>query len=168
MSTDEQQQRQRQRTYTWEDPAPTSAANRDMHGLDFLRGLMDGTIPHHPTSRTLGFTVTDAGEGFAEVTLEPQEFHANAVGSIHGGVLATLFDTAMGFCVSSTLEAGVGYTTLDLQVRYVRPVQTGKGVIRVQGFCEHTGRRTATARGEARDSEGRLLATGSSTCLILR
>ena len=166
MSTDEQQQRQR--TYTWEDPAPTSAANRDMHGLDFLRGLIDGTIPHHPTSRTLGFTVTDAGEGFAEVTLEPQEFHANAVGSIHGGVLATLFDTAMGFCVSSTLEAGVGYTTLDLQVRYVRPVQTGKGVIRVQGFCEHTGRRTATARGEARDSEGRLLATGSSTCLILR
>lgn len=159
---------QRSRTYTWEDPAPTSAANRDMHGLEFLRGLMDGSIPHHPTSRTLGFTVTDAGEGFAEVTIEPQEYHANAVGSIHGGVLATLFDTAMGFSVASTLEEGVGYTTLDLQVRYIRPVQTGKGVVRVQGFCEHTGGRTATARGEARDAEGRLLATGSTTCMIFR
>ncbi len=156
----------RQRTYTWEDPAPTSAANRDMQGLDFLRGLMDGSIPHHPTSRTLGFTVTDAQEGFVEVTLEVQEFHANAVGSVHGGVLATLFDTAMGFSVSSTLDAGVGYTTLDLQVRYLRAVQPGH-VVRVQGLCEHTGRRTAIARGEARDDQGKLLATGSTSCLIL-
>lgn len=157
---------ERERTYTWDDPAPTSAANRDMHGLDFLRGLIDGSIPHHPTSRTLGFTVTDARDGFAEVTLEVQEFHSNAVGSVHGGVLATLFDTAMGFAVSSTLSAGVGYTTLDLQVRYLRPVQPGH-VVRVHGFCEHSGRRTATARGEARDEQGRLLATGSTTCMIL-
>lgn len=157
---------ERERTYTWDDPAPTSAANRDMPGLDFLRGLIDGSIPHHPTSRTLGFTVTDARDGFAEVTLEAQEFHANAVGSVHGGVLATLFDTAMGFAVSSTLVAGVGYTTLDVQVRYLRPVQPGH-VVRVQGFCEHSGRRTATARGEARDEQGRLLATGSTTCMIL-
>lgn len=157
---------ERERTYRWDDPAPTSAANRDMHGLDFLRGLIDGSIPHHPTSRTLGFTVTDAREGFAEVTLEAREFHANAVGSVHGGVLATLFDTAMGFAVSSTLAAGVGYTTLDLQVRYLRPVQPGH-IVRVQGFCEHSGRRTATARGEARDEQGKLLATGSTTCMIL-
>lgn len=95
-----------------------------------------------------------------------QEFHANAVGSVHGGVLATLFDTAMGFSVSSTLDAGVGYTTLDLQVRYLRAVQPGH-VVRVQGFCEHTGRRTAIARGEARDDQGKLLATGSTSCLIL-
>lgn len=156
----------RQRIYTWDDPAPTSAANRDMKGLEFLRGLMDGSIPHHPTSRTLGFTVTDAREGFVEVTLEVQEFHANAVGSVHGGVLATLFDTAMGFSVSSTLDAGVGYTTLDLQVRYLRGVQPGH-ILRVQGFCEHAGRRTATARGEARDEQGRLVATGSTSCLIL-
>jgi len=157
----------RQRTYTWDDPAPTSAANRDMRGVDFLRGLIDGTIPHHPTSRTLGFTVTDAREGLVEVTMEAREFHANAVGSVHGGVLATMFDTAMGFAVASTLEPGVGYTTLDLQVRYLRPVQPGHRV-RVQGFCEHAGRRTATARGEARDDEGRLIATGSTTCMILR
>ncbi|MFZ2529466.1 MAG: PaaI family thioesterase [Rhodococcus sp. (in: high G+C Gram-positive bacteria)] len=137
-----------------------------MPGLDFLRGLIDGSIPHHPTSRTLGFTVTDARDGFAEVTLEAQEFHANAVGSVHGGVLATLFDTAMGFAVSSTLAGGTGYTTLDVQVRYLRPVQPGH-IVRVQGFCEHSGRRTATARGEARDEQGRLLATGSTTCMIL-
>ena len=137
-----------------------------MPGLDFLRGLIDGSIPHHPTSRTLGFTVTDARDGFAEVTLEAQEFHANAVGSVHGGVLATLFDTAMGFAVSSTLAGGTGYTTLDVQVRYLRPVQPGH-IVRVQGFCEHSGRRTATARGEARDEQGRLLATDSTTCMIL-
>ncbi len=158
----------RQRTYTWDDPAPTSAANRDMQGLDFLRGLIDGSIPHHPTSRTLGFRVTDAREGWVEVSMEPQEFHANAVGSVHGGVIATMFDTAMGFSVSSTLEAGVGYTTLDLQVRYLRPVQAGNGVVRVHGICEYSGRRTATARGEARDENDRLLATASTTCLILR
>lgn len=159
---------ERSRTYTWDDPAPTAAANRDMHGLDFLRGMIDGSIPQHPTSRTLGFAVTDAREGFVEVCIEPQEFHANAVGSVHGGVLAAMFDTAMGLSVSSTLEAGVGYTTLDLQVRYIRPIQPGQSAVRVHGFCEHTGRRTATARGEARDADGRLIATASSTCLVLR
>ncbi|MBH0118670.1 PaaI family thioesterase, partial [Rhodococcus sp. CX] len=105
-------------------------------------------------------------EGFAEVTLEVQEFHCNAVGSVHGGVVATLFDTAMGFSVASTLAPGVGYTTLDLQVRYLRAVQPGH-LIRVQGFCEHSGRRTATSRGEARDEQGRLVASGSTTCMIL-
>lgn len=159
---------QRQRTYTWEDPAPIAEANRDLSGLEFVRGLLDGTVPHHPTSRTLGFAVTDAREGFVEVTAEPEEFHYNAVGSVHGGVIATMIDTAMGFAVSSTLPAGIGYTTLDITVRYIRGIKAGQGAIRVHGIAEHTGRTTATARAEVRDDKGRLLATASTTCLILR
>lgn len=158
---------ERQRTYSWNDPAPIAEANRSLSGLEFVRGLVDGTVPHHPTASTLGFRVTDAREGFVEITAEPQEWHYNAVGSVHGGVIATMIDTAMGFSVSSTLPAGVGYTTLDITVRYIRGIKGDGGSIRVHGFSEHTGRTTATARAEVRDDRDRLLATASTTCLIL-
>lgn len=158
----------RERTYTWTDPEATARRHTELSGLEFVTALLRGESENSPLSRTLGFTVTAAAPGRVELSLEPAEFLYNAVGSLHGGALSAVADTAMGFAVSTTLPARTGYTTLDLTVRFTRPATSGSGTVTVTGLAEHTGRRTAVARAEARDARGRLLATASSTCLILR
>jgi uncharacterized protein (TIGR00369 family) len=108
----------------------------------------------------------DHGRAIFEMTPGPQ--HYNPIGTVHGGVALTLLDSAMGCAVHTTLEAGVGYTTLEVKTNFVRAITADTGLIRCEGTVVHSGSRIATAEGRLTDAAGRLLAHGTTTCLIIR
>ena len=100
--------------------------------------------------------------------LQPEEYHYNPIGSVHGGVIATLLDSAVGCAVHSTLPAGVWYTTLEIKVSYIKAVTAKTGLLRCEGTVLSAGRQVATAEGRLIDSQGKLYAHATTTCLILK
>ena len=160
----------RSRTHAWADPAITAAAARTMRGLDFLTALANGELPPPPIMSTLGFEGFAVGPGWARFTFVPDEHHYNPIGTVHGGVSATLLDSALGCAVHSTLDAGVGYTTIDLQVSMVRAItvaSAASGPLRCEGRVIHAGSRVATAEGRITGPDERLYASATATCLVL-
>jgi uncharacterized protein (TIGR00369 family) len=139
---------------------------RDMSGLTFVQGLVDGTLPLNTIAQTLGYDVTEVESGRVVVTLVPDDSHLNPAGTVHGGLAATLLDSAMGLAIWSTLEKGLGQTTLEFKISLIRPITSGMGVIRAEGTVLNRGRRVGTAEGRITDERGRLLAHGTTTCLI--
>jgi uncharacterized protein (TIGR00369 family) len=124
-------------------------------------------IPHAPVAELLGFTLTELGEGQASFELDPGERHYNPLGTVHGGIAATLLDSAMGVAVHTTLDEGQRYTTLELKVNFVRAITEETGRVVATGSVIHRGGRVATAEARLTDADGRLLAHGTSTCLIM-
>jgi uncharacterized protein (TIGR00369 family) len=139
---------------------------KDMSGLEFLRRIVDGRLPRPPITETLGFDLAEVSPGFALFTMTPQFRHYNPIGTVHGGVAATLLDSCMSCAVQTTIEAGLGYTTLEIKVSRVRPITEKTGPIRAEGRSLHTGRRSATAEGKILDAAGTLLAHGTTTCIV--
>jgi len=139
---------------------------REMGGLAFVQGLVDGTLPLNTIAQTLGYDVTEVESGRVVVTLAPNDTHLNPSGTVHGGLAATLLDSAMGLAIWSTLEKGLGQTTLEFKISLIRPITPGMGVIRAEGTVLNRGRRVGTAEGRIIDERGRLLAHGTTTCLI--
>jgi len=139
---------------------------KQMSGLEFVRGLVEGTLPLNTIARTLGYDVTEAANGRVVVTAEPDETHLNPGGTVHGGFAATLLDSCMGLAIWSTLEKGVGQTTLEFKISLLRPITPETGTIRAEGIVLNRGRRIGTAEGRITDGNGRLLAHGTTTCLI--
>jgi uncharacterized protein (TIGR00369 family) len=137
-------------------------------GLEVLRAIAAGELPGAPIAELLGFEPVEAEEGRMVFAAVPEERHYNPIGTVHGGLAATLLDSAMGCAVHSTLPAGVGYTTLELKVNFVRPITTETGRILCEGTVVHRGGRVATADGRVfAEADGALLAHGTTTCLIL-
>jgi uncharacterized protein (TIGR00369 family) len=157
----------RVRTVSWDDPTIGAAAAASMSGLDYLRAIVAGDLPTPPIARLLGMDARTVEPGRAVFTLEPGEHLYNPIGSVHGGVVATLLDSALGCAVHSKLPAEVGYTTVDLSVTYLRPVARDTGRLSCKAEVVHAGNKIATARAEVVDGEGRRYATGTATCLIL-
>jgi uncharacterized protein (TIGR00369 family) len=141
---------------------------KEMSGLEFVRGLVDGTLPLNTMARTLGYDVTEAGSGRVVVTAEPSGIHLNPAGTVHGGLAATLLDSCMGLAIQSTLEKGLGQTTLEFKISLVRPITAETGVIKAEGTVLSRGRRVGTAEGRITDGTGHLLAHGTTTCLIFQ
>jgi uncharacterized protein (TIGR00369 family) len=141
---------------------------KEMSGLEFVRGLVDGTLPHNTMAQTLRYDVTEAASGRVVVTAQPTGIHLNPAGTVHGGLAATLLDSCMGLAIQSTLEKGVGQTTLEFKISLVRPVTPETGLIKAEGTVLSRGRRVGTAEGRLTDGEGRLLAHGTTTCLIFQ
>ncbi|MBR1153940.1 PaaI family thioesterase [Bradyrhizobium sp. JYMT SZCCT0428] len=139
---------------------------KEMSGLEFVQGLADGTLPLNTIARTLGYDVTEAASGRVVITAEPSDDHLNPAGTVHGGFSATLLDSCMGLAIQSTLEKGLGSTTLEFKTSLVRPITPETGTIRAEGIVLSSGRRVGTAEGRITDSKGRLLAQGTTTCLI--
>lgn len=158
----------RERVVTWEDPLPGAGAARDLAGIDYLSGILRGDYPAPPISRLMGFTLEEVREGRAVFAVEPGEHHYNPIGLVHGGLLATLLDSAMGCAVHSTLPAGTGYTTVEVKVNFVRPVTRDTGRLRCEGALVHAGSRIATAEGRVTDGSGRLFAHATTTCLLIK
>jgi uncharacterized protein (TIGR00369 family) len=131
-----------------------------------LQAIADGTLPAPPIMHTIGVDGIEVAEGRVTVLIHPQEFHYNPLGTVHGGVLSTLLDTAAACSVHSTLPAGVAYTSLDLSVRFLRPVTLASGQLRCEGTVLQRGRRTALAEAKLYDAAGRLAAHATSSCLI--
>jgi uncharacterized protein (TIGR00369 family) len=141
---------------------------KEMSGLEFVQGLVDGTLPLNTIARTLGYDVTEAASGRVVVTVEPNETHLNPAGTVHGGLAATLLDSCMGLAVQSTLEQGTGQTTLEFKISLLRPITPETGLITAEGVVLSRGRRVGTAEGRVTDGNGRLLAHGTTTCLIFQ
>jgi uncharacterized protein (TIGR00369 family) len=160
------QQASRSRTFSWSDPALTAARVGSTSGLEMLRAMRDGEIPPPPILQLVGGTGFEVEEGKVTVFMPAQEFHYNPLGTVHGGIIATLLDTAAGCTVHSTLPAGVGYTSLDLMTRFIKPVTVASGLLRCEGAIINRGRRTAAAESRLLDERGTLLAHATSTCLI--
>lgn len=158
----------RERTYTWSDPLQTAAAGMGLSGREFFAAMTAGRIPPPPIMDTLGLESFSFEEDAIEFRLTPQEFHYNPIGSVHGGVFATMLDSACGCAVHYRLPVGVFYTSLDLSVKFLRPVTVGTGRITAIGSVVHLGRRTALAEARIVDAAGKILATATSSCLIMR
>jgi len=148
----------------------TVSADRQkaMSGLEFVQGLVDGTLPLNTIAQTLGYDVTEAVDGRVVVTAEPSGIHLNPAGTVHGGLAATLLDSCMGLAVQSTLEKGVSQTTLEFKISLLRPITPETGEIKAEGIVLSRGRRVGTAEGRITDGQGRLLAHGTTTCLIFQ
>jgi uncharacterized protein (TIGR00369 family) len=158
----------RTRTITWEDPLPSAQQGRSLSGLDFLRAVQRGELPPPPFGVLLGMTIAEIEEGRVVFAVRPAEYHYNPIGVVHGGLAATLLDSAMGCAVHSTLPAGVGYTTLEIKVNYVRALTSSSGEVRAEGTVIHRGGRVATAEARLVGTDGTLYAHATTTCLILR
>jgi uncharacterized protein (TIGR00369 family) len=161
--------RTRSRSFSWEDPAESAAAGLKLAGLEYMQAIAAGTLPAPPVARLLGFELVAAERGWAVFAMEPAEWMYNPIGMVHGGIAATLLDSCMGCAVHTTLDAGVGYTTTDLQVRYIRAMGEQSGRVLAEGRVVHAGRRTATAEGRLlSESDRTLIAHGTTGCAILR
>lgn len=158
----------RERLHTWDDPMATASGAIGVDGITFLRRLAAGEIPAPPIARTLGMEVESVQEGRVVFSLMPSEFHYNPIGSVHGGVALTLLDSAMGCAVHTLLDPGVGYTTLEVKANFVRAITAETGLVRCEGTVVHAGTRVATAEGRVTDAAGKLLAHGTTTCLVIR
>ena len=139
---------------------------KEMSGLEFVQGLADGTLPLNTMAETLGYDVSEAANGRVVVTAVPGATHLNPAGTVHGGLAATMLDTCMGLAIHSTLEKGVGSTTLEFKISLLRPITPETGPIKAEGVVLSCGRRVGTAEGRITDQQGRLLAHGTTTCLI--
>ncbi len=137
-----------------------------MTGLAFVQGLADGTLPLNTIAETLGYDVTEAERGRVVVAVEPNGTHLNPAGTVHGGLAATLLDSCMGLAIQSTLDKGIGQTTVEFKITLMRPITPQTGPIRAEGTVLSAGRRIGTAEGRLTDGAGRLLAHGTTTCLI--
>lgn len=139
---------------------------RQLTGLQFVEGLANGTLPLNQMARTLGYEVVRATKGHVVVAAEPREAHFNPWGTVHGGLAATLLDSCMGLAIQSTVDKGIGSTTLEFKISFVRPITPETGRVHAEGEVLSSGRRTGTAEGRIIDGQGRLLAHGTTTCLL--
>ena len=159
---------ERTRTITWEDPMVGAKKARTMSGLEYLRAMQNGEIPPPPIAVLINMNVAEVEEGRVVFTVEPAEYHYNPIGTVHGGLAATLLDSALGCAIQTTLPVGVGYTTLEIKVNYIRSMTSHTGIVYCEGKVIYTGGRIATAEGRITDALGKLYAHATTTCIILR
>ena len=157
----------REKTISWFDPMPTAALGKDMSGRNFLEGIRDGSIPAPPIAKLLDFSLEEVGEGRVVFGCIPDESHYNPIGMVHGGLVCTLADTVMGCAVHSLLEPGVGYTSIDLSISYVRPVHADGRKLLATGVVTKFGRRVAFSSAEIVDADKKIVATATGSVLIM-
>jgi len=156
----------RTRTITWDDPAESAALSQGLSGLEILHRIASGLIPPPPAASLVGFEPSYVSPGRVVFAYEPREEHYNALGAVHGGILTTILDTAMGCAVSSQLAPDVAPVTIELKTSFVRPVTLATGPLRADGRIVHPGSRVATAEAKLEGADGTLYAHASSTWLI--
>ncbi len=157
----------RTREVTWQDPVPTAAAGAELAGIDYISKIAAGALPPPPIAVLMRMQPIEFSEGKAVFGGRPGEEHYNPIGTVHGGYASTLLDSAMGCAVHTTLPLGAAYTTQTLEVKFVRPISRDTGTLRCEAEVVHRGRRQATAVARLLSEDGKLLAHGTSTCMIL-
>lgn len=156
----------RTRTYSWSDPAELLAAASGMTGLEFISRMLSGEAAGAPISRTIGMTGIAVKEGEVTFGIEPQEFHNNPLGTMHGGIFSTILDSACGCALHTTLAKGQGFTSLTLEIKFIRAANKDTGPLTCTGRVVSRGRNVATTEAVLQDGRGRLFATATSTCMI--
>ena len=158
---------ERTRTYSWSDPFEFLEGVAELSGLEIMQRIAAGELPQPPIGETLAFRLMEAAPARAVFECDPAEYHYNPIGTVHAGLATTMLDSAMGCAFVTTLDAGVRWTTLELKANYTRPITHETGRIRCIGAVVHRGRTVATTEGRVEDLEGRLLAHGTGTILVL-
>lgn len=156
----------RSRTVTWWDPMVTAAGGRERTGLEALQAVRDGLLPPPPIAQLVQMDLTAVEEGRVEFTCTVDESVYNPIGAVHGGLVCTLLDSVAGCAVHTTLPAGVGYTSIELKVTYLRAVTRASGPLTAVGTVVKPGRRVSFAEGQVVDAAGKLVATASSSLLV--
>jgi uncharacterized protein (TIGR00369 family) len=156
----------RTRTVTWRDPALGASAAATLTGIEYLRAMARGEAPPPPLALMLDFSLDEIEEGRVTISVTPQEFHYNPMGVAHGGLAATLFDSALGCAVQSLLPPAHAAPTLQLQTNFIRPVTIASGKLSCVGEVIHLGKRSATAQGRLTDVKGKLYAHATGTFII--
>ena len=151
----------------WDDPKQLAAAGRTMSGIEFLRAIRDGELPHPPICALLNYRLVEVEPGHAVFEGTPGEQHYNPIGVVHGGLAMTLLDSAMGCAVQTHMPAGGGYTTLEVKTNLVRAITSETGKLRAIGKVVHLGKRVATAEARLEDAAGKLYAHATTTCIVL-
>jgi uncharacterized protein (TIGR00369 family) len=149
------------------DPLITAEQVVGMSGLEYMHAVRDGLAPWPPMGVLMNFALVEAERGRVVMTCEPGEEHYNPLGIVHGGLLCTLLDTVIGCATHTTLERGTGYTSIELKVNYLRPVTLDTGRLTATGTVRKDGRRVVFTEGTVADAEGNLVATASSSLLVL-
>lgn len=144
----------------------SAETQREMTGLEFVEGMVKGTLPLNTMAEILAYDIVEVENGRVVVTAEPRDAHLNPAGTVHGGLAATMLDSCMGLAIHSMLDKGFGSTTLEFKVSFIRPITPETGTIRAEGVTINRGRRVGTAEGRVTDQQGRLLVHGTTTCLI--
>src|SRR5262245_38391140 len=139
---------------------------RALSGLEYVQGLVDGTLPLNTMAQTLGYDIVEVSKGRVVAAVEPHAGHLNPAGTVHGGLAATLLDTCMGLAIRSMLDKGFAQTTLEFKISLLRPITPQTGLVTAAGKVIACGRRGGTAEGRLTDKDGRVLAHGTTTCLI--
>ncbi|MBI4984207.1 MAG: PaaI family thioesterase [Rhodocyclales bacterium] len=143
-------------------------AMRECSGLELFRKMLRGELPAPPIMQTLDIALVEAEKGRVVFQGHPARAHYNPLGSVHGGYHATLLDSCVACAVQSTLEAGQGYTTIELKINYLRALTDQVGPVRAEGKVIHVGKQIGTAEGRLFDAAGRLYAHATTTCLIFQ
>ena len=154
-------------TISWVDPSVALPRLAELSGLDYLTAILDGELPPPPISQLMGFTAVSFSRGEAVFECSPTTAHFNPLGVVHGGLACTLLDTVLGCAGHTTLPAGVGYTSVDLSVVYLRPILPGNAPLRATGRVRKGGRRVIFSEGEVVGADGAVLATGTSSLLVI-
>jgi uncharacterized protein (TIGR00369 family) len=162
------EQHLRQKTITWQDPLAAAELGRSMPGLEYLGAIAEGRIPGAPIASHLNMSIASVADGEVVFAATPDESLYNPIGMIHGGVAATMLDSAIGCAVHTKLPAGVRYSSIELKVSYLKAIHASAGEIRARGRVVKVGSRVGFAEAELHDEAGTLLATGSGSCLIVR
>lgn len=136
-------------------------------GMQWLRGAMDGSLPAPPFVVAMGIRLVQVEEGLVVGTYEPHPSHLNGLDTLHGGVIATIADTAASCAVLSVVPAGVITPTLEMKVNYLRPATTASGTLRAEGRLISAGRTTALAEARITDAQGRQVAHATVTCSLI-
>lgn len=157
----------RSRTITWHDPVESAAGAHGLTGLELLHRRTSGLIPAPPVEELIGLRGTYVMPGRVTFEYEPREEQYSSLGTVHGGIVASVLDTAMSAALQSVLDAGVTLATVELRTSFVRPVTLATDVFRVEGTVVHSGARLATAEARLVDRAGVLYATASSSALVL-
>jgi uncharacterized protein (TIGR00369 family) len=139
---------------------------RENSGLELFQKMLSGELPRPPICDALGFIMVEAEKGRVIFQGTPQHRHYNPIGSVHGGFHATLLDSCVACAIQSTLEAGQGYTTIELKINYIRALTDRVGPVRAEGRVIHSGKQIGTAEGKLLDADGKLYAHATTTCLI--
>lgn len=138
-----------------------------MSGIEFLHAMIGGRFPAPPICEVLDFLLVEAEHGRAVFEGIPSDHFRNPLGTVHGGWMSTILDSALGCAIQSTLKAGQAFTTVDLAVSFVRAVHQSTGKVRCEAKAIHVGGRIATAEARLVDAEGKLYAHGTTTCLVM-
>lgn len=161
---------ERSLTVRWQDPllGPRLAAQRGLTGLEYLRAIIAGTIPPPPIAQLMGFELVSAEDGHVVFAVTPGEQHYNPIGVVHGGLAATLLDSAIGCALQTKAAPGFFYTTIEIKVNYVRPLLASTGRVFGEATVLHAGRQTALAEARVIDTNGKLFAHATSSCMLIQ